>query len=174
MSSISHGHHHDICVLHLLVSTSRWSATILINHNRQSTCGKLLLRIIHRNTRWSSQIRTQFVTSQDYQTRQLFTEEGSLSIPNRTGHNQHTHRQHSPTRAQLKGSSCPSAIPSSTWGMPFWAQLEQCHVLDPYPELDSRLQQQNCLAGDTYRWAQPLPDRQARSASKPPTIENTA
>ncbi|QCD96305.1 hypothetical protein DEO72_LG6g1007 [Vigna unguiculata] len=29
--------------------------------------------------------------SQDYQTRQRFTEEGNLSGPIRTGHNQHTH-----------------------------------------------------------------------------------
>jgi len=36
----------------------------------------------------------------------------------------HSHRQHSPTRAQLKGSSCSSAIPSSTRGMSFRAQLK--------------------------------------------------
>jgi len=35
----------------------------------------------------------------------------------------HSHRQHSPTRAQLKGSSCSSAILSSTRRMPFRAQL---------------------------------------------------
>ncbi|QCE04347.1 hypothetical protein DEO72_LG8g2383 [Vigna unguiculata] len=45
----------------------------------------------------------------------------------------HSYRQHSPTRAQLKGSSCSSAIPSSTRGMPFRAQLEGCHS-----ELNSR------------------------------------
>ncbi|QCD78837.1 hypothetical protein DEO72_LG1g2473 [Vigna unguiculata] len=50
----------------------------------------------------------------------------------------HSHRQHSPTRAQLKGSSCSSAILSSTRGMPFRAQLEECHVLNPYSELNSR------------------------------------
>jgi len=50
----------------------------------------------------------------------------------------HSHRKHSPTRAQLKGSLCSSAIPSSTWGMSFWAQLQECHVLNPYPELNSR------------------------------------
>ncbi|QCE03724.1 hypothetical protein DEO72_LG8g1749 [Vigna unguiculata] len=50
----------------------------------------------------------------------------------------HSHRQHSPTRAQLKGSSCSSAILSSTRGMPLRAQLEECHVLNPYPELNSR------------------------------------
>ncbi|QCE14360.1 hypothetical protein DEO72_LG11g1360 [Vigna unguiculata] len=38
----------------------------------------------------------------------------------------------------LSCSSCSSAIPSSTGGMPFPAQLEECHVLNPYPELNSR------------------------------------
>ena len=47
----------------------------------------------------------------------------------------HSHQQHSRTRAQLKDSSCSFAIPSSTRGMPFRAQLEECHVLNPYPEL---------------------------------------
>jgi len=51
--------------------------------------------------------------SQDYQTRQLNTEEGNLSGPIRAGHNQHTHtgntRQPEPT---LKSSSRSSAIPS--------------------------------------------------------------
>jgi len=55
--------------------------------------------------------------SQDYQTRQHFTEEGNLSGPIRTSHNQHTHtgntrqpelnsrihRVHPPSRAQLEG-----------------------------------------------------------------------
>jgi len=50
----------------------------------------------------------------------------------------HSHRPHSPTWAQLKGSPCSSAIPSSTRGMPFRAQLVECHVLNPYPELNSR------------------------------------
>ncbi|QCE03869.1 hypothetical protein DEO72_LG8g1898 [Vigna unguiculata] len=30
------------------------------------------------------------------------------------------------------------ANPSSTQGMPFRAQLEECHMLDSYPELNSR------------------------------------
>jgi len=51
--------------------------------------------------------------SQDYQTRQLITEEGNLSGLICTGHNQHTHtdntRQPEP---QLKSSSCSSAISS--------------------------------------------------------------
>ena len=90
-------------------------------------------RIIHRNARWSSQIRTWFVTSQDYQTHQLITKESNPFEPIRTGHNQHTHtghnqhthtdntrqpelnsrvpRVHSPSRAQLKGH-----VPSSTEG----------------------------------------------------------
>jgi len=50
----------------------------------------------------------------------------------------HSHRQHSPTRAQLKGSSCSTTILSSTQGMSFWAQLEECHMLNRYPELNSR------------------------------------
>jgi len=58
-------------------------------------------------------IRITFVTSQDYQTRQLKTEEGNLIGPIRTRHNAHTHtgntRQPEP---QLKSSSCSSAIPS--------------------------------------------------------------
>ncbi|QCE00472.1 hypothetical protein DEO72_LG7g1762 [Vigna unguiculata] len=55
--------------------------------------------------------------SQDYQTRQPTIEEGNLSGPIRTGHNQHTHigntrqselnsrvpRVHPPSRAQLEG-----------------------------------------------------------------------
>ena len=79
-----------------------------IEHVREN-----MLRIIHRNARQSSHIRTQFVSSQDYQTCQPTTEEGNLSGPIRTGHNQQTHtdntRQPEP---QLKGSSCSSAIPS--------------------------------------------------------------
>jgi len=43
----------------------------------------------------------------------------------------HSHWQHSPTRAQLKGSSCSSSISSQTRGMPFRAQLEECYVLNP-------------------------------------------
>jgi len=38
----------------------------------------------------------------------------------------------------LKGSSCSSAIPSLTRGMPFPTQLEECHVLNTYLELNSR------------------------------------
>ena len=45
----------------------------------------------------------------------------------------HSHRQHSPTRAKLKGSSCSSAILSSTRGMPFRAQLKECTCLTPIP-----------------------------------------
>jgi len=79
-----------------------------IEHVREN-----MLRIIHRNARYSSHIRTRSASSQDYQTRQPTTEEGNLSGPIRTGHNQHTHtsntRQPEP---QLQGSSCSSAIPS--------------------------------------------------------------
>ncbi|QCD79475.1 hypothetical protein DEO72_LG1g3117 [Vigna unguiculata] len=77
-----------------------------IEHVRET-----MLQIRHRNARWSSQIRTWFATSQDYQTRQPTTEDDNLSEPIRTGHNQHTHtdntRQPEP---QLKGSSCSSVI----------------------------------------------------------------
>jgi len=56
-------------------------------------------------------IRITFITSQDYQTRQLNTKEGNLTAPIRTRHNAHTHtgntRQPEP---QLKSSSCSSAI----------------------------------------------------------------
>ncbi|QCE03741.1 hypothetical protein DEO72_LG8g1766 [Vigna unguiculata] len=53
------------------------------------------------------------VSSQDYQTRQPTTEEGNLSGPIRTGHNQHTHTGHTrQPEPQLKGFSCSSAIPS--------------------------------------------------------------
>ncbi|QCD83070.1 hypothetical protein DEO72_LG2g3413 [Vigna unguiculata] len=72
-----------------------------------------MLRIIHHNAWWSSQIQTEFASSQDYQTRKSTTEEGNLSEPIRTGLNQYTHtsntRQPEP---QLKGSSCSSVIPS--------------------------------------------------------------
>ena len=58
-------------------------------------------------------IRITFVTSKDYQIRQLNTEEGNLIGPIRTYHNVHTHtgntRQPEP---QLKSSLCSSAIPS--------------------------------------------------------------
>jgi len=58
-------------------------------------------------------IRITFVTSQDYKTRQLNTEEGNLTGPIRTRHNTHIHtdntRQPEP---QLKSSSCSSVIPS--------------------------------------------------------------
>jgi len=78
--------------------------------------------------------------SQDYQTRQLITEEGNPFGPICIGHNQHTHTGN--TRQPELNSRV--AIPSSTRGMPFRAQLEECHVLNPYPELNSR---------DTF-WAQ--------------------
>jgi len=78
--------------------------------------------------------------SQDYQTHQLNTEEGNLSRPIRTGHNQHTHtgntrqhqlnsrvlRVHPPSRAELEGchselnlrnATCLTLIPRSTQGI---------------------------------------------------------
>jgi len=79
-----------------------------IEHVREN-----MLRIIHRNASRVSIYEHSPYSSQDYQTRQPTTEEGNLSGPIRTGHNQHTHtgntRQPEP---QLKGSSCSSAIPS--------------------------------------------------------------
>ncbi|QCE15220.1 hypothetical protein DEO72_LG11g2229 [Vigna unguiculata] len=112
-----------------------------IEHMRET-----MLRIIHCNARWSSQIRTWFVTSQDYQTRQLIIEEGNPSGSIRTGHNQHTHtgntrqpklnsrvpRVHPPSRAQLEGChsdlnwrnvTCLTPIPSSTQGIRFELNL---------------------------------------------------
>jgi len=57
-------------------------------------------------------IRITFITSKDYQTRQLNTKEGNLTAPICTCHNTHTHtdntRQPEPQR---KSSSCSSAIP---------------------------------------------------------------
>jgi len=52
-------------------------------------------------------------TSQDYQTRQLITEEGNLTGPIRTRHCMHTHTDNTrQLKPQLKSSSCSSAIPS--------------------------------------------------------------
>jgi len=62
---------------------------------------------------------------QDYQTRQRFTEEGNLSGPIRTGHNQHTHTGN--TRQPELNSRVPRIHPQSR------AQLEGCHS-----ELNSR------------------------------------
>ncbi|QCE04010.1 hypothetical protein DEO72_LG8g2042 [Vigna unguiculata] len=78
--------------------------------------------------------------SQDYQTRQLVTKEGSPCRPIHTRHNQYTHtdntrqpelnskvpRVHLPSRAQLEGchselnlknATCLTPIPSSTQGI---------------------------------------------------------
>ena len=72
-----------------------------------------MLRIIPRNASQSSHIRTQSISSQDYQTCQPTTEEGNLSELIRTGHNQHTHTGNTrQPEQQLQGSSCSSAIPS--------------------------------------------------------------
>ena len=84
-----------------------------------------MLQIIHRNARWSSQIRTKFTTSQDYQTRQSTIEKGNLSGPICTGHNQYTHTGN--TRQPKLNSRVPRVHPPSR------AQLEGCHS-----ELNSR------------------------------------
>ncbi|QCD89557.1 hypothetical protein DEO72_LG4g503 [Vigna unguiculata] len=63
--------------------------------------------------------------SQDYQTRQRFTEEGNLSGPIRTGHNQHTLTGN--TRQPELSSRVPRVHPPSR------AKLERCHF-----ELNSR------------------------------------
>jgi len=90
-------------------------------------------------------IRITFVTSQDYQTRQLNTEEGNLTRPIRTRHNTHTHtgntRQPKP---QLKSSSCSSAIPSH-------------NSRDVIPSHNSR--NATCLT--------PIPSHNSRNTSKP-------
>jgi len=78
-----------------------------------------MLQITHRNARWSSQIRTQFTTSQDYQTRQLITEEGNLSRPICTSNNQHTHTNN--TRQPELNLSVPCVH------LPSQAQVEGCH-----------------------------------------------
>ncbi|QCE10496.1 hypothetical protein DEO72_LG10g1726 [Vigna unguiculata] len=57
--------------------------------------------------------------SQDYQTRQLITEEGNPSGPIRTGHNQHTHTDN--TRQPKLNSRVPRVH------LPSRAQLEGCH-----------------------------------------------
>ncbi|QCE14574.1 hypothetical protein DEO72_LG11g1577 [Vigna unguiculata] len=81
-----------------------------------------------------------FVTSQDYQTRQLITEEGNPSGPIRIGHNQHTHtdntRQPEP---QLKSSSCSSAIPShNSRDVILSHNPENATCLTPIPSHNSR------------------------------------
>ncbi|QCD89590.1 hypothetical protein DEO72_LG4g536 [Vigna unguiculata] len=92
------------------MSTSRCLVAIPIGHNRQSTCEKPCYG--------SHTVTTGGVPNMNI-------------VP-------YSHLQHSPTRAQLKSSSCSSAILSSTRGMSFRAQLKECHVLNPYPELNSR------------------------------------
>ncbi|QCD86219.1 hypothetical protein DEO72_LG3g740 [Vigna unguiculata] len=77
-----------------------------------------------------------------YQTRQSTIEEGNLTGPIRTGHNQHTHTGN--TRQPELNSRVPRVHPSSR------AQLEGC-----LSELNSRNAPQlpDRLAGDTYRHA---------------------
>ena len=56
---------------------------------------------------------TNHVTSQDYQTLRLNTEEGNLSRLIRTSHNSHTHTNNTrQSEPQLKDFSCSSVIPS--------------------------------------------------------------
>jgi len=73
--------------------------------------------------------------SQDYQTRQLITEEGNLSGPIRTSHNSHSHRQHSPTRATTQEFLVfilhPEPPLKICHSQP---QLKECHLLNPYSE----------------------------------------
>ncbi|QCE10565.1 hypothetical protein DEO72_LG10g1795 [Vigna unguiculata] len=91
-------------------------------------------------------------------------EVGNPSRPIRTGHNQHTHTGN--TRQPELNSRVPRVHPPSR------AQLEKCHVLNPYLELNSRdmfraqVKEPNnptfeplpdCLAGDTYRQAPSSP-----------------
>ncbi|QCD83428.1 hypothetical protein DEO72_LG2g3772 [Vigna unguiculata] len=87
--------------------------------------------------------------SQDYQTRQPTTEEGNLSGPIRTGHNQHTHTGN--THQPELNSRVSRVHPSSR------AQLEGC-----YSELNLRNRGTRTarryplpdrLAGDTHRQA---------------------
>jgi len=58
-------------------------------------------------------IQIKFVTFQDYQTRQLITEEGNLTGPIRTHRYVHAHTSNTrQPESQLKSSSCSSAIPN--------------------------------------------------------------
>ncbi|QCD86584.1 hypothetical protein DEO72_LG3g1108 [Vigna unguiculata] len=90
----------------------------IIDHAyRINNTNTAVVKIVWRGTRTARHCRFQtawkFATSQDYQTRQPTTEEGNLSGPVRTGHNQHTHTGNTrQPEQQLKGSSCSSAIPS--------------------------------------------------------------
>ncbi|QCE03630.1 hypothetical protein DEO72_LG8g1655 [Vigna unguiculata] len=122
------------------------------------------------------------VSSQDYQTRQPTTEEGNLSGPIRTGHNQHTHTGNTlPPEPQLKGSSRSSAIPShnsrdailshnsrnTTCLTPIPSHNSRDAILShnsrnttcltPIPSHNSRDTSINRLAGDTCRQALPAP-----------------
>jgi len=120
------------------MSTSRCLVAIPIGHNRQSTCEKPCygshtvttggvpnMNIVRNVPRLPN-------SSANYWGGQSFWTHPYWPQP------AYSHLQHSPTRAQLKSSSCSSAILSSTRGMSFRAQLKECHVLNPYPELNSR------------------------------------
>jgi len=100
-----------ICVLRLLVITSRCLVVIPYWPEPIEHVRKTMLQITHRNARWSSQIWTWFAKSQDYQTRQQTTEEGNLYGPIHTGHNQHTHTNN--TRNLDLNSRVPRVHPSS-------------------------------------------------------------
>ncbi|QCE15112.1 hypothetical protein DEO72_LG11g2120 [Vigna unguiculata] len=89
------------------MSTSKCLAAIPISHNRSSMCEKLCYG--------SHIVMPGGVPNMNIvrNVSRVHTEEGNLSGPIRTGHNQHTHtdntRQPEP---QLKSSSCSSVIPS--------------------------------------------------------------
>ncbi|QCE05607.1 hypothetical protein DEO72_LG9g611 [Vigna unguiculata] len=92
--------------------------------------------------------------SQDYQTRQSTIEEGNLTGPIRTGHNQHTHTGN--TRQPELNSRVPRVHPPSR------AQLEGCHS-----ELNSR-------NGTRTARRHPLPDRLAGDTyGQAPSASNT-
>jgi len=80
-------------------------------------------------------IRRTFITSQDYQTRYLNTEEGNLTRPIRTRQHAHSHRQHLSTRAATQEFLVFIRHPEPQLKRcHFEPQLKKCHVLNPYPE----------------------------------------
>jgi len=131
----THGQHHVTRVLRLLMSTSG----ALLPHLPTTTIwararNHATNHILYLKEEFLIQIT--FVTSQDYQTRQLNTKEGNLTEPICTCHNaQNSHWQHSPTRATTQEFFMfvrhPEPQLKRCHSEP---QLKECHVFNPYPE----------------------------------------
>jgi len=102
----------------------------LIEHVRET-----MLRITHRNARWSSQYEhSPYVPRLPNSSANYW---GGQSIwthpywPQPT----HSHRQHSPTRATIQEFLVFIRYPEPQLkGRHFEPQLRECHVLNPYPE----------------------------------------